>query len=88
MCTPFCLTGKNGTYHKCTGSIRIDARIPRMYNTDSAGTILQAFDFSTFPPSLVQNKVFLVFYCGKEDKWPWLLDDGEEQEFDVREGMD
>ena len=87
MCTPFCLTEKNGTYHKCTGSIKIDARIPRMYNTDSAGTILQAFDFSTFPPNLVQNKVFLVFYCGKEDKWPWLLSDGEEHGFEVREGM-
>lgn len=77
MCSPYCLTGRDGTYKKCSGNIGVDSRIPRMYNTDAAGTILQMFDFKSFPPKLDQSNIFLIFYCGQEEKWPWEINKEE-----------
>lgn len=74
MCKPYCLTGNNRTYKKCTGSIGVDSRIPKMYNSDVAGAILHTFDYSTFPPKLAEKNIFLIFYCGQEEDWPWLMD--------------
>ncbi|XP_062611215.1 tyrosinase-like [Saccostrea cucullata] len=73
MCKPFCLTGSNSTYEKCSGSIGVDSRMPRMYNSNVAGAILQTFDYSTFPPKLAENNIFLIFYCGQEEDWPWFI---------------
>jgi hypothetical protein len=77
MCKPYCLTGSNNTYQKCTGSIGVDSRMPKMYNSDVAGAILHTFDYSTFPPKLADKNIFLIFYCGLEEDWPWLVSDDE-----------
>lgn len=51
--------------------------MPRMYNADAAGTILKMFDFKSFPPKLDQSNIFLIFYCGQEEKWPWEINKEE-----------
>ncbi|XP_060070626.1 uncharacterized protein LOC132550550 [Ylistrum balloti] len=70
LCKPYCKV--DGTYKRCTATIRINNDTPQHYGKNYADALLNTWRFDgDGVPETTDDRVHLVFYCNRKEEWPW-----------------
>lgn len=73
ICTPYCRNpaSTSGESHPCSGAIRVNSNYPKLYSNNYGDAVLSTWNMASGScPRLVEDQVFVSFYCDYVKEWP------------------
>lgn len=72
VCRPYCRVQTRNKYRPCTGSLRIDSNLPKLYERDTYAMSRSLWSSNGWDvPTLNESYLFVKFVCDNSPDWLW-----------------